>query len=120
MPASDHEAVLQVIEQLSKYVEQLTTCTQDPELDVGALNRACADRLSRLQQLMPPPALRSTDNAAGEELDERSTLVLALQSLEVKTQECIDVLQNALEHVGEKIEQYRNRQTAIRAYDGNR
>ena len=119
MPASDQEAVLLVIEQLSKYVEQLRTCGEDPEVDVEALNRACADRLSALQQLMPLQTF-GNNNPRNEDLSERSRLMMALQVLESQTQGCIEALKSALGHTGEEIERYRSRQRAIRAYAGKR
>jgi hypothetical protein len=104
-PEERIEQATAILEQLLKYTSQLAAFENDREVDVGALSRACTQRIEDLKQLLPEGGL-STHPRVRE----------LFRELHTQTQICTEMLEGELARIASGIDSLAKTKRAIRSY----
>jgi hypothetical protein len=117
MATSNHPDIMSILDQLAQCTEALRGCGQDPGMDILALALACRNGLEALKASMPAGlANMRWKDETGNKTNEYSELVEAFTALEVKTGECLKVLEEGLNRIEKEIALLRGKRKAIGAY----
>ena len=111
------ETIESIIGQLERYLEKLSSCGEDPDLDVAAITGACRSLFADLQGAMPSGL--ATAPAAGlatNRKEEIARIEHACKGLQAKTGRCAAMLRNALDRKEEEIGLLRGTRKAMLAY----
>ena len=117
MSTGRYDGLMSILERLEKCTEQLARCKEEPRIDISAVTESCKGGLADLRQALPSglAALQAASPGASRG-EENVQVVEAFEALQVKTDQCLSVLQDALDRKEGEMALLRGTRKAIRAY----
>lgn len=109
--SSRGEEVWEVLEQISKYTEQLSCCEKNPDLDVYALSLALEERFRVLKETFA--SLRISDVGQPEDHE-------MLKNLRARVEDCIETLKRQRDRLANELSSLSLTKRAARAYQNQR